>query len=203
MSAHVSFREVDPSDAAMILSWRRTPRVTDLMHTDVGDDVEAQATWLASCFEKPHYYHWVFSIGGTEAGLLSIADFDLDSGTSSWGYYMGEGSLLGFGALVPPYLYNWLFRTVGLHKVEVEVFASNEQVLRMHKYHGYSRVPEKDRAILKSGQEIQLCALELDARDWLPQDRMQRFVTAFPTRRWMAGPLMLTKTGDASRGVEP
>lgn len=187
MSALVSFREVDPSDAAMILEWRRKPRVTDFMNTDVGNDVQAQATWLSSCFEKPHYYHWVFSMNGTEAGLLSISDFDLDSGTTSWGYYIGEESLLGLGALVPPYLYNWLFRTVGLNKVEVEVFANNEQVLRMHKYYGYLRAPDKDRAILKSGQKIQLRALELHARDWLLQDRMQRFVTAFPTYRWTAG----------------
>lgn len=202
MSALVSFREVDPSDAAKILSWRRSPRVTEFMNTDVAKELDAQATWLASCFEKPHYYHWIFSIGATEAGLLNLSDFDLDSGTSSWGYYIGEELLLGFGALVPPYLYNWLFRTMGLHKIEVEVFASNAQVLRMHTYHGYSRVPEKDRAIVKSEQEIQLRALELDAKDWCQQDRMQRFVTAFPTRRWTAGPSMLTKAGDASVGME-
>jgi len=203
MPALVTFREVDPSDASMILSWRSKPRVTDFMNTDVDNDVNAQTQWLVSCFEKPRYYHWIFSMNGTEAGLLSIADFDLDAGTTSWGYYIGEDSLLGFGAVVPPYLYNWLFRTVGLRRVEVEVFANNEQVLRMHDYHGYRRVPDRDRSIEKSGREIQLRALELHAKDWIQQHRMQRFVAEFPVARWTAGPRTLSMVGDTDAGLVP
>jgi len=187
MTSLVSFRETDLMDAALLLEWRRKPRVTDFMNTDVDNDVQAHVEWLSSCFTKPQYYHWIFSLHGTEAGLLSISDFDLNSGTTSWGYYLGEESLLGLGALVPPYLYNWLFRTLGLNKVEVEVFANNEQVLRMHEYHGYLRATDKDRTILKSGKVVQLFGLELHARDWLLQNRMQRFVTAFPTNHWVAG----------------
>lgn len=188
MPALVSFREVNLSDAAKILAWRRKPRVTNFMNTDLDDDVQAQAAWLSSCYKKPSYYHWVFMIHGSEAGLVSVSDLDLDKGTTSWGYYVGEESLLGLGALVPPYLYNWIFRDLGLKLIEAEVFANNDAVLRMHRFHGYRREPNNDRTIVKSGQMIQLIGLQLHAKDWLQQNRMQRFVAPFPTRLWAAGP---------------
>lgn len=186
MSALVSFREVDPEiDAGKILSWRRQPHVSIFMSTDVEDDVEAQLQWLESCFERTDYYHWIFSIGGKEAGLINISGFETGAGTTSWGYYIGERSLLGLGAVVPPFLYNWLFRAIGLNKIEVEVLANNQQVLNMHEYHGYCRRPDKDGVIFKGPEAIELRALELTRASWLSQDGMARFSAPFPTARWV------------------
>lgn len=188
MSALVSFREIDVSDAHQILKWRRNSRVADFLTNDVVDDLSAQRDWVRASFGRPDYYHWLFSLQGVDAGVLSIADFDHVRGVTSWGYYVGEDSCLGLGAIIPPYLYNWLFRSLGLKKVQVEVFSTNEVVLRMHNRHGYFRVPEKDRKILKSGREIVLQAMELKASDWLKQHAMEKFVADFPTNHWSARP---------------
>lgn len=194
MSAIVSFREVDVSDAEKILRWRRQSRVADFLSTDVVGNLSAQRNWVRASYGKSSYYHWVFQIHGADAGLLSISDFDPIRGVTSWGYYIGEDSFLGLGAMIPPYLYNWLFRNVGLNKVQVEVFSTNNVALRMHHEHGYVRVPEKDKKLDRGGERIFLQSLELRASEWLKQRIADRFIADFPINRWSANPLPFAKS---------
>ncbi len=189
--ASISLREVSEKDAVQILAWRRKPRVTDLMTTDVPDDLEAQRRWLSSCFDKPSYYHWVIQFQGRDAGLLSVADLDLAKGTTSWGYYVGEAAHLGLGALLPPYFYNWLFESLPIQRIDVEVFATNQLVLDMHVFHGYVRNPERDRVIVKNGVAHDVVALALSDTRWAAQTRFHRFTTHFPVSRWRAAPVEL------------
>jgi len=191
MTALVLFREIDVSDAEKILKWRRQSRVTEFLTTDVDDNLSAQKNWVRASYAKPGYYHWIFQLNGVDAGILNVSDFDPTQGVTSWGYYVGEYSFFGLGAMIPPYLYNWLFRFVGISKIHVEVFSTNHLVLRMHSHHGYIRMPRNDRTIVKAGQEVALQSLELTASDWLKQRDAERFIADFPTNRWSARPSSL------------
>ena len=191
MNDFVSFREILPADAHQILEWRRKSRVAEFLISEVDSNLGAQENWVTSSQERADYYHWLFSIHGTEAGILSIAGLDFIRGVASWGYYIGNDSFLGLGAIIPPYLYNWLFQSLNLAKVEVEVFSTNQVVLRMHSFHGYRRVPEKDREVVRGGRQFTLLAMELNANDWLRQRAMLKFVAEFPTTRWTARPSVI------------
>lgn len=196
----VSFREVEPCDAEQLLAWRGSDRVTRWMNTDVSDDVEAQRRWIESSYAKPSYYHWILRLHDEDAGLVSIADFNIDQGLTSWGYYIGNEDATGSGAYVPPFIYNWLFFFLQVRRIDIEVFEQNEPVLRMHAFHGYQRVPERDRTIRKNGSDITLLSLKLEAETWFGKTRFHRFTADLPVRRWKAAPKRHWSSWPSQRG---
>ena len=195
----VSFREVKMGDARLILEWRTKPRVTSQMLTDIANDEAGQSKWLERCYESPSYYHWIVEAGGRPIGLVNIADVDVNDRNVSWGYYIGEDSALGVGAWIPPYVYNWLFRVVGIDKIVIEVLAANTTVLRMHQFHGYRGVEGSSKSVQKGEVTLDLQTMVLDADVWCRFERFQRYVADFPTRRWRAAPSLFAGTRDDQR----
>lgn len=186
----IAFRELTAADAAQLLAWRTQPRVAEMMVGEVSPDLDAQARWLAACFDRPDYYHWMVRIGGSDAGLLSLAQYDRDAARASWGFYIGDESQLGLGGLVPPHFYNWAFGPLGLQGLHAEVLERNAAVIELHRLHGYQRDPQRDRCIVKQGQELALLALRLDRERW-NATRYRRLVADFPTAAWRARPPQL------------
>jgi UDP-4-amino-4,6-dideoxy-N-acetyl-beta-L-altrosamine N-acetyltransferase len=184
----ISFGEVSIDDAERILKWRTSSRVTKFMNTDVEFNLDNQRQWLRSCYEKEHYYHWIIKVEGKPAGLLNICDYDPVNKTSSWGFYIGEDDSVGYGAFIPPMLYNFLFGEVGVEKIEVEVFYNNLSVIGLHQLHGYRFSPNKDRVILKNGRQVLLIAMTLSSLDWANNKRFRNQISEFPTSLWLAKP---------------
>lgn len=183
----ISFREVFPEDAQMILDWRTSRRVTNFMNTDMEYDIEAQMRWLKACGTKPHYYHWIIECDKKSAGLASISDYDPAKKTTSWGFYIGNDEFKGAGGLVPPFLYNYCFRTLGVERIEAEVFFNNVGVIKLHQMHGYFFTPAGDRVIEKNGKEILLISMKLERATFL-DSRFARYQVSFPTLNWIAAP---------------
>ena len=186
----IRFREIRTEDAAMLLDWRTSKRVTQFMNTDLDYDVEAQKRWLQSCYSRPDYYHWIICAEDRDVGFLSLTEYNIESGAASWGLYLGDESASGVGGLVPPYFYDFAFRQLGLQRIDAEVFYNNTRVIDLHRLHGYRFVPEKDRVIEKNGKEILLIALELHAETFLGS-RFARYRGAFPVTHWAKAPALL------------
>jgi UDP-4-amino-4,6-dideoxy-N-acetyl-beta-L-altrosamine N-acetyltransferase len=146
----ISFDEVTLDDTERILKWRTSHRVAKFMDTDVEFSLDNQRQWLKSCYKKKHYYHWIIKIEGKPAGLLNICDYDPVKKTSSWGFYIGEDDAVGYGAFIPPMLYNFLFGQLGVENIEIEVFYNNLSVIGLHQLHGYKFLPNNDRVIVKT-----------------------------------------------------
>lgn len=185
----ISFREVQPDDAGVLLQWRRQPRVARMMLTAVEHGVADQRRWLENMSDVPWYHHWIFQIRGVDAGLVSLSDINAEHKSLAWGYYVGNDDALGLGAMVPPCLYNWLFSETGVRVVHAEVLESNRSVIRMHLFHGHQRVLDRDRLVTKPDgtSELLLC-LRLEAATWRELGRFQAVTASFPLQGWTSAP---------------
>ena len=184
----ISFREVQPQDAEMILQWRTNPRVAAQMNTEVKADLEPHRKWLMGCYERPNYYHWLIESQRTAVGLISLSGLNTAVGYTSWGFYIGDDHALGLGAFVPPYFYNFVFETFGLAEVRAEVLTTNGSVVKLHQLHGYVRHPERDQTIIKGGKPETLLAMALAADTWR-RGRFTHMRADFPTSLWRAAPV--------------
>ena len=192
----ITFREVQQGDAAMILNWRTSKRVTQFMNTDLEPDLAAQARWIESCYTRSDYYHWIIQHEGQDVGFLCLTDLDLAARTASWGFYIGDENASGVGGRVPPCFYDLAFRQLGLARIDAEVFYNNTRVIDLHRLHGYRFVPQKDRVIEKHRKEILLVALELTAETFLG-GRFARHRAVFPVAQWQNAPAALQAQDDA------
>lgn len=181
----IEFREIQPSDAELLLRWRCSPEITRFMNSDIEYNLEKQKQWIESSYQKPDYYHWLIEIEKQPAGFINISEYNSQEKTTSWGFYLGEDKFKGMGAFIPPNLYNFLFKDLRLKKVYAEVMEDNAPVLGMHKLHGYQFTPERNRRIYKKDKEIQLLAMELKVTDW-NFTKYRRLNANFPTQLWKA-----------------
>ena len=53
------------------------------------------------------------------------------------GFYIGSEDHLTLGSFLPPFFYNWVFKKFKINKINSFVFASNKNIIKIHKYHGY------------------------------------------------------------------
>lgn len=159
------------------------------MSTEVNFCLDQQRKWVASCYSRSDYYHWLIKFNKKPIGFINICEFDVPNRTSSWGFYIGDEESLGLGALIPPFLYNFLFNQLFVKKINVEVFFNNLSVINLHQFHGYRFIPNKNRIIEKNAREILLVAMSLSCSDWNNNNRRFRHQQRnFPTSKWIAGP---------------
>jgi len=183
--ALISFREVRIEDAALILDWRTKKRVSQFMLTDIEYNIAEQENWIKSCFSKPDYYHWIVQIGGRDAGLINIVDWNKAEATSSWGFYIGEDDLLGYGGMVPPYFYNFCFKQLAINTLTAQVFYNNTSTIKLHLLHGYRFAPEGDYVLTKNKKQILMVNLVLDKTAFLSSS-FAKYATRFPHNHWLA-----------------
>ena len=184
----IRFREVSIGDAAQILKWRTSAGVTNFMTTDLDGDLDSQRAWIQKSFLKSDYYHWIIMIDGQDVGLLYITDLNLWEKSISWGYYVAESEFFGLGAMIPPFLYNFLFTKLQIEKINVEVFENNHKVISMHSFHGYIHESNLDRVIEKKGLQHKLIALSLSSQNWSSKKAFQKSIAEFPMNLWIASP---------------
>ncbi|NCZ63624.1 MAG: hypothetical protein EBY62_07460, partial [Cellvibrionales bacterium] len=54
-----TFREIETSDAELILNWRTSPGIAKYMKTEVDHGVLEQEQWIISCRDRADFYHWL------------------------------------------------------------------------------------------------------------------------------------------------
>jgi RimJ/RimL family protein N-acetyltransferase len=186
----ISFREIEPHDAKMILDWRTSPQVTQYMITDVSYDLEAQKKWILDCYAMKDYYHWIILCDHVPIGCIYMRNFDFENARTSWGFYKGVAGFPGIGSKILPFFYNWLFLKIGIKNIFTEVFYNNIKVIELYLGYGHKFLPAQDRVIHKNGREILLIALSLTWQDW-DTGKYKDSLAPIPTSHWKYSPCEL------------
>jgi UDP-4-amino-4,6-dideoxy-N-acetyl-beta-L-altrosamine N-acetyltransferase len=184
---NLTFREVNDDDAAMILEWRSSPRVSQVMATNFTSTIDEQTAWINRVRIGENYYHWLIRDNEKDVGLISINQIDHANKSCHWGFYIGDERSLGQGALLPAYLYNWLFSLPPIENIFTESFESNRQALGMHDAYGFEATPDGDRIVGDEGRR--LVAMRLTKEKWHSMVRFHRFKATFPTQLWSGNSL--------------
>ena len=163
----------------LVLTWRTRPDIASMMISDVAPDMELQRRWLERISSDPTSRHWMIMWGDRPVGVINLAAIDHRHRRCSAGYYIGDLDFRPLGAVIPPYLYNHVFRDLGLNKIYGEVVASNTAALRLHAMHGYRQVGTLRQHIWKNGSFLDMVMVELLAETWLAQQRYRRYVAEF------------------------
>ena len=173
------FARLRREDMRKVLEWRTQPTVSAAMVTDVVPDYDKQLAWFDRISCDPTCRYWTILHRGQPIGVINLAEISDSHRRCNAGYYVGDLRFKQLGGMVPPYLYNHVFRRLGLNKIFGEVLATNEGILRLHDAHGYRRVGVYKDHILKGGRFIDIVAIELLAESWLGMRQYERYVAEF------------------------
>jgi UDP-4-amino-4,6-dideoxy-N-acetyl-beta-L-altrosamine N-acetyltransferase len=175
----LSFPRVREEHLELILRWRSSPAVNAASLTSVTYDMDAQRRWFAAVSNDPTRRYWLIAYHGRPIGVVNLVQLSLVDRHSSAGFYIGEPSYRSLGGMVLPYLYNYMFGELKLHKMFGEVVASNTVVLEMHRRHGYREVGRYRDHLCRDGVFEDVVLVELLAETWLAQPRYRGMVAEF------------------------
>ena len=180
---NLSFREIEPEEAETILHWRTSPRVAKFMKTVVDHGVDEQKRWILNSRKRPDFYHWLIRDQGEDIGYVSLSEYDPINKTASWGFYVGDDERVRLGGWVPPPFYHFCFTHLGIERLDAEMLYFNTSVIDLHRLHGYSFAPQRDRILNKAGKDFLLVAMSLEKEIFM-MGRFARFQADFPTDHW-------------------
>ena len=176
----IRFVRLDQSHLELVLRWRTDEFVTRYMYTDVENDLTKQYEWFDKIKHSRTDKYWMVILRDVPVGVISLNGIDLANRKTSWGYYIGDERHRMYGGLVPPYLYNFIFHNMGLNKITAEVMQGNENLLKLHRMHGYRDVGLFKNHILKYDNYYDVYILELLKADWdLKADKYKKYLASF------------------------
>lgn len=172
------FKKLRKENLELIFQWRLKPFVTKYQFTDLENDYTQHLNWFERISKNPSFYYWVIHYQGKPIGVFNLSNLDFKNSRTNAGYYIGEEDFLHVGGIVPPYLYNYVFRVLKLNKIYGEVLEGNS-ILKMHLLHGYHHVGTFKEHIRKNNQYYDVHSVELMASDWLALKRYAKYTCTF------------------------
>lgn len=156
------FREIEATDARLLLDWRLKPRVSDLMLSIVRDDPEAQQNWISGMRDNPEAYHWIASLNGKDIGYCKIND--IAGASADHGGYIGDDAYIMYhGPIFRDFLHA-VFANFAFDYLVSSVVEGNA-VLKIMKFLGYKPHPRKEPEAFPRDRRLKLhhFILERDA----------------------------------------
>lgn len=167
------FRYPTLADAEMLLRWRTSPEITRFMFTDFVPDLERQRLWLAACARRKDFRHFIICHNQQPAGYLSFADLDGQHRRGASGSYIAEPAvrqrLAGF---LYPFIFDYAFARLGLHKLVNSFLAGNTRVLAVQRALRLREVGTLREHVWKNGVWHDVVLFELLRTEWEARPRL-------------------------------
>lgn len=151
----------------MLLNWRTQDFVSKYMLTKVDNSMENQLKWFSSISSSDQYRYWVIEYKSIPIGVVNLAEIDLVNLKCNAGYYIGDENYKSLGAVILPYLYNYIFKNLGFRKVFGSVLSDNKSILQIHNIHGYRTIGYYEKHVKKGNEFLDIILIELMADVWL------------------------------------
>ncbi|QJD85202.1 UDP-4-amino-4,6-dideoxy-N-acetyl-beta-L-altrosamine N-acetyltransferase [Cohnella herbarum] len=162
----IEFVKLQECHLEQVLGWRTKAAVTQYMYNDIEYNLENQIKWYETISQSNSEKYWVISIKGLLVGLISLNGIDQKNKRTSWGYYIGDEQYGIYGGIIPPYLYNYIFYELNFNKITAEVMEGNENIMKIHKLHGYRDVGVYQQHVFKYQRFHDVYVMELTKSQW-------------------------------------
>lgn len=162
----IAFTPLTAAALPQVLAWRTDPEISRYMFTDIENDLAKQQRWFQSVSADPSSRYWLIHCQGRDVGLAYLTEIDAHSRRCSCGFYIGEKKYQRFGGLILPAIVNYVFETLDCNKIYGEVMAGNDNVIKLHEFHGYRQVGIWQQHVYKYGRFHDVYLFELLRDRW-------------------------------------
>ena len=133
----MSLRRIEADDLAMVLSWRNHPEVRKYMFSSHEISWEEHKAWFERERTDPAIECFLYTERDRPLGVVTFCPLHREQGNCFWGFYKHPGAPRGIGLKMEYAALEYAFGELGLHKVNSEVIAFNEAVIRMQRKVGF------------------------------------------------------------------
>lgn len=172
----ITFRKMTLDDQQMVMQWRTMPEVSQYMVTDVAPELDKQIVWFNKVSSDPSCLYLIIKYNDVPIGVINLACIDEINRRCTAGYYIGELTYRSVGAIIPAYIYNYVFCSLKLNKIYGEVLEENAGVMRLHTMYGYETVGVLRQHVFKNNKFHNVVMMELLSDVWEKQKKYKKYL---------------------------
>ncbi len=154
-----------------ILEIRNKKSVRQFMYTDHEISPKEHAEWVENLKSDNQQIVFVVFVDKLVCGSVSVNAIDRIHLKSNWSLYLDEKIRGGVVAAIEFSFINFVFRKLGLEKLNCEVIQTNENVVKLHKKFGFLEEGFKRENIIKNKKRIGVFFLGLTKSDWKKSEK--------------------------------
>ncbi len=173
-------RPLEEADLEKVLKWRNSDRIRKAMFTDRIIAMDEHRAWFERLNKEKNAICMIFELQGRPVGVVNIVQIDNRNHKCSWGFYLGEVALpRGAGTMMGYLALEYIFETLGMHKLCAEVLAYNALSVRFHKKLGFVEESHFKKHVLKNGSYEDVIAMALFREIWVKfKNQLKKYVLA-------------------------
>lgn len=161
-------RPIQESDLELILEWRNSDGIRSMMFTDHIISMDEHMAWYKKVEKNlTKSQHLIFGYQGIPLGQVNITDFDQRNKRCHWGFFIGatnaprgSGMSMGYMAL------EYIFETMGMHKICSEALSDNVRSIQYQKKLGFLEEGYCVAHAVKQGNYHDVVCLGLLNKNW-------------------------------------
>ena len=136
MSNKNSLRRMEYRDLALVLLWRNSIKIRNLMiNTQVITEGDHQ-NWFATKINDKNVRLLIYEVDSVPRGFIKIEVTEATN-TAEWGFYLSPDAQRGTGYEMGRQTLNYVFLKLGIHKLCGQVLSCNLASQRFHKKLGF------------------------------------------------------------------
>ncbi|MFA7253490.1 MAG: GNAT family protein [Patescibacteria group bacterium] len=137
-----NFRKLTIEDLPHRIKWLNDPEINKHLGTRVrtGTDEEFHKKWFECYFSDDFREIFTIEVDGKPVGQVGLLDINPLDKNGCLYIIIGEKNYWGkgIGSQAMEFILNYGFDTLGLHKIWLEVYASNSAAIKLYKKFGFN-----------------------------------------------------------------
>ncbi|WP_150303090.1 UDP-4-amino-4,6-dideoxy-N-acetyl-beta-L-altrosamine N-acetyltransferase [Pseudomonas saliphila] len=138
MTAFGVIRNIDDSELELMLAWRNAPAARQNMYTRHEISLAEHLSWWARTQSDARHRYFMYELDSVPLGIVGFNHIDEVNRNSSWAFYAAPDAPRGTGSKMEYLALNYAFDQLGLRKLQCEVLAFNEAVIKLHQKFGFT-----------------------------------------------------------------
>lgn len=164
----ISILDVPESVSNKILDIRNLESIRKLMYSDHVISKNEHSNWLRSLKNNDAQKVWVIFYKDEPIGDVSLSRISNIHLTADWAFSIRpESQGIGLGGSIEYKLVDMAFTVFQLEKLNCEVLASNDKVVKLHQKFGFQIEGVRRSNISKDGVRLDVILLGITKDEWL------------------------------------
>lgn len=156
-----------PNEQSDLRRIRNEPSIRSAMYAEHEISADEHLSWLSKlASEKRQRVYAVFDSTVGLAGAVGLANIDMENLKADWAFYLSPAARGGLGSFLEFSFLDYVFDVVGIEKLNCEVLAFNDAVIRMHKSFGFIEEGKRRGNAAKSEVRVDAVLLGMLRDEW-------------------------------------
>lgn len=134
----IKFKKILSKDLKRIFIWRNDVFIRSKMLNQKKISYKEHLNWYKNLLKSSNQKSYIICYKDVPIGVASVKKIDLINQTCTWGFYIANKAFRYLALLIEIKFITLIFKNNKIRKIWGETLSSNQKILKIHKYLGFT-----------------------------------------------------------------